>query len=128
MSVSLLGCSVLNKKNLSNLIVYNDIVKATKLSLWDRFADFFKFCKKQDVVNTFYTIIHGGNDKISSNEENNKFYCFEQLKRLAGADHQHLFEVHVEQHSVYMSKYTLLIDDNDILVFFLKEMDAHLLN
>lgn len=47
MSVSLLGCSVLNKKNLSNLIVYTDIVKATKLSLWDRFADFFKFCKNK---------------------------------------------------------------------------------
>ncbi len=118
MSVSLLGSSALNKKNLSNLIIYNDKSKATELSLWDRFVDLFKSYKKQDVVNTFYTLIHGGNNNIGTNEENNKFYCFEQLKRLADVDHQHLFEVHVERHSVYTSKYTFSIDGDDILSFF----------
>ena len=81
MSVSLLGSSALNKNNLSNLIIYNDKSKATKLSLWDRFVDLFKYYKKQDVVNTFYTLIHGENNNTGTNEENNKFYCFGQFKR-----------------------------------------------
>ncbi|MBG6243927.1 hypothetical protein CS369_02060 [Candidatus Symbiopectobacterium sp. 'North America'] len=56
MNVGFLGSSVLNGKNLSNLVMYNDKTKATKISLWDRFIDLFKSCKKQDVVNTFYTL------------------------------------------------------------------------
>lgn len=74
MNVGFLGSSVLNGKNLSNLVMYNDKTKATKISLWDRFIDLFKSCKKQDVVNTFYTLIHVDSNEGNSAKTNNRFY------------------------------------------------------
>lgn len=85
--------------------------------MWDRFADLFKSCKKKDVVNTFYNLIHGSRNERFEAKENNKFYCFEQLKRLAGVEHQHLFNVREEQHSASKSKYTFSIDGEDIVSF-----------
>ncbi|MGG2141945.1 hypothetical protein [Symbiopectobacterium sp. RP] len=117
MNVGFLGSSVLNSKNLSNLVMYNDKMKATKISLWDRFIDLFKSCKKQDVVNTFYTLIHGDSNKGNSAKTNNRFYCFEQLKRLADVEHQHLFSIRETPHSASESLYTFSIGNEDIVSF-----------
>lgn len=118
MNVSFLGSSALKSKNLSNLVMYNDKAKATKISLWDRFVDLFKSCKKQDVVNTFYSLIHGNRNEGNSDKTNNKFYFFEQLKRLADVEHQHLFNIRETQHSASENLYTFSIGGEDIVSFY----------
>ncbi|MCW2478613.1 hypothetical protein [Candidatus Symbiopectobacterium sp. NZEC135] len=117
MNVGFLGYSALKSKNLSNLVMYTDKTKATKISLWDRFIDLFKSCKKQDVVNTFYNLIHGDGNEGSSDKTNNRFHCFEQLKRLADVEHQHLFNIREKYISDNESLYTFSIGSEDIVSF-----------
>ena len=117
MVVNFLGSSVLNTGNLYKLLNYNDTKSATSLSLWDRFLDFFRCHKKKEVVDTFHELIHGEHKGVGGERGENKFYCFEQLKRLANDESKNLFKTHIEYQGPYLNKYTFSIGSDNILSF-----------
>lgn len=92
MKLTLLGCKKLNLDDYKNLIVHTDKEKSTALSLWDRFRDFFRKNKKQDVINTFYELITPSHNENLDSDLKIKFHRFEQLKRMTDPSNRDLFK------------------------------------
>ncbi|MCW2476525.1 hypothetical protein [Candidatus Symbiopectobacterium sp. NZEC151] len=123
MAVNLLGEQRLSTKNYANLIKHNEKDKATHLNVWDKFCDLFRKCKKSDVVNTFYNLIHG-DGRNHDNSGKNAFYHFEQLRHMADPDDRHLFTTRVAEINGDENKYIFLIDNVEIATVSVKSWDA----